>query len=607
MDVGFLNRLKCLQRLCDPTRDKDAPCALLFISGPDGKSNKGSISGLKYLFFGAVGKDLYDESNLEAIESLDEMVLLIQHTSVSVMWRSATRKRLHHLLSMTPLLIEYCTTKEEEQGDEDQLQLKKCRDFKKMLVEAVPLGENLGIPIPIGYTDVYDIEHWPLLQAFAMDEVLPGVSAGFLTSRNSVIDITEKMDNLFQCVDNYVVNHAIYTMVHTVLPHARQFLDQMGVSLCGVLSGAWDVAPGAINSTAPRNAEVTAEDLLGPFELLFQFGSMHTNFSVNPILRPIILFGVDTSHIGRPSDAFDWTQHTASHGSLHCVVEACEPSTGIRWCRSYLLHRGRSTHRIHIDSLVSNGDEEEEQEGDEKQAEDDVIRSSTGSSTSISAVTEQGLRRLEALYCKLQLALRYAVRCAFTVSSSVLEAASFIQSSLDGIMKRKECFQVMGFRAASTTDGAVLDKVSLRKGEVMQLHMDCMNAHGQIITVEDIKDIHDVCWVYIRVAIHGIALKTVSSTATGSQPATVPLGSIAVGDTFLFSACSRAQRKLDVPSFGSVLASTGDVSAPFSPYLHYGDPFCITHAIPYYRCLYGSGVEANSINHFMACLRLPRM
>jgi len=601
MDVGFLNRLKCLQRLCDPTRDKDAPCALLFVSGPDGKNNKGSIAGLKYLFFGAVGKDLYDESSIDAIESLDEMVLLVQQTSVSVMWRSAARSKLHHLLSMTPLLIEYATTKEEEEGDEDDLQLKKCRDFKRMLVEAVPLGENIGIPIPVGYTDVYDIEHWPLLQAFAMDEVLPGVSAGFLTSRNSVVDITEKMDNLFQAVDNYVVNHAICTMVRTVLPHARQFLEQMGVNLCGVLSGSWDAK--TVIATAERNSDITAEDILGPLELLFDFGSMHTNFPTNPTLRPSILFGADTGHIGKQT-AFDWTKQTATHGSLHCVVEACEPSTGVRWCRSYLLHRGRATHRIHIDSLVSNGDEEDaDDQADEKVGEDDIIRSGA-SSTSISAVTEQGLRRLEALYCKLHLALRYAVRCAFTVSSSVLEAANAVQACLDGIMKRKESFQMGGF--ACVTEPA-LDKITLRKGEVMQLHMDCMNAHGQIITVDDIKDIHNVCWVYIRVAIHGIGLKTVSSSATGSQPTTVPLGSIAVGDTFLFSACSNAQRKLDVSNFGGISAAAGDTTPAFSPYLPYSDPFCITHAIPYYRSLYGSGIEANSINHFIACLRLPRM
>ncbi len=83
MNVDFLNRLRCLQRLCG---DSDKPNGLLFINGPDGKSNRGSHCIFKYLFFGAVGKDLYEESSDDAIDSLDDLVLLIQQSSVSVIW-----------------------------------------------------------------------------------------------------------------------------------------------------------------------------------------------------------------------------------------------------------------------------------------------------------------------------------------------------------------------------------------------------------------------------------------------------------------------------------------------------------------------------------------
>ena len=42
---------------------------------------------MKYLFFGAVGKDLYDESSFDDMDNLDETVLLVQLNSVSVMWK----------------------------------------------------------------------------------------------------------------------------------------------------------------------------------------------------------------------------------------------------------------------------------------------------------------------------------------------------------------------------------------------------------------------------------------------------------------------------------------------------------------------------------------
>ena len=53
-----------------------------------------------------------------------------------------------------------------------------------------------------------------------------------------------------------------------------------------------------------------------------------------------------------------------------------------------------------------------------------------------------------------------------------------IQACLDGILKRKEPFSAPAMGLAGTE--GVLDKVWLRKGEVLQLHMDCMDAHGQV-------------------------------------------------------------------------------------------------------------------------------
>ena len=84
--VYFLQRLHQLQSLCS-SRNSDLPNALLFIPGADGRNNKGSSKVLKYLFFGSVGKDL-DDGFLEGkYDSLEEMVLLIQDTSVSVFYR----------------------------------------------------------------------------------------------------------------------------------------------------------------------------------------------------------------------------------------------------------------------------------------------------------------------------------------------------------------------------------------------------------------------------------------------------------------------------------------------------------------------------------------
>lgn len=83
---SFLNRISSLQRLCSEN-DKNFPKALLFIPGQDGRNNKGSVTILKYLMRGSVSKDLTDETLDPAFEPLEELVLLIRQTSVSVIWR----------------------------------------------------------------------------------------------------------------------------------------------------------------------------------------------------------------------------------------------------------------------------------------------------------------------------------------------------------------------------------------------------------------------------------------------------------------------------------------------------------------------------------------
>jgi len=69
-------------------------------------------------------------------------------------------------------------------------------------------------------------------------------------------------------------------------------------------------------------------------------------------------------------------------------------------------------------------------------------------------------------------------------------------------MKSKETFPVAGMTSNTTnsttntttntgSDNA-MDKIYLRKGEVLSVHMDCLNQFGQLITLDDIHDVHGV-------------------------------------------------------------------------------------------------------------------
>lgn len=104
------------------------------------------------------------------------------------------KKLLSPMYSFIPNLVEYLSTEEDER-EIDSMQARKCCDFKRMMLESVREGGGVGIPVPIGYDDVQDIESWPLLQSFALDHVFS--PTGFFTARYTVADITEHLEVCF--------------------------------------------------------------------------------------------------------------------------------------------------------------------------------------------------------------------------------------------------------------------------------------------------------------------------------------------------------------------------------------------------------------------------
>jgi hypothetical protein len=141
-----------LQALCSSS-NLELPNALVFVPGLDGKQNKGSFMILKYLFQGAVGRDIYEASLDEALDCLEEIVLIIQESSVSIFWSNAAKAVIGPILNTFPFVLEYCPTQEEE-DNVDEFEARKCDDFKRMMLESVPEGGVVGLPVPLGYDDV---------------------------------------------------------------------------------------------------------------------------------------------------------------------------------------------------------------------------------------------------------------------------------------------------------------------------------------------------------------------------------------------------------------------------------------------------------------------
>jgi hypothetical protein len=470
----------------------------------------------------------------------------------------------------------------------DQLQQRKCVDFKRMLLESCSRGSAIGVPIPIGYDDVQDIESWPLLQAFALEDLLPSsvstarpVSTGFFSSYFSVVDVTEYLDILFRTVDMAALDRAIVTVRKSVVPHALQFLRMIDAE------------------TAEQRASTTAEDAVGPLLMLFEFGELDAVSAVDPQMRPVCLFGSSTDGLGDPQFIRKPELMRVTAGkSAHLVVEGCEPATGVRWCRSYFLRRGKSIPYLHdAQDVIADPEQQQQQQQQGRASNTSSANSNSGSlDREQDLAMDPTLLRMQGLYCTLWLALRILVRKAFAANTDVLEAGQQVQAWLDDLLRGN--FSAHLSPAAREHWGGL---TCMLPSERLQVHMDCMNALGQIISIEDVDDLGGSCWTYIRVSVHGVRLP---AGETG-------FGSVAVGDTFLFNSSSAStlafQRFLpEGVQSASTDGSETDRTRDLFPLV--GDGICLTHPIPYWHALPGAaGDEERNSERLLASIRNPLM
>ena len=560
-------RLKALQRLCS-NENSNYPQGILIVPGPDGRNNKFAIQILKYLFLASLGKDLLDALIDTEYECLEEIVLLIQETSVSVIWNEQIKSLIGPVLFQgCSHIIEYTATSKED-DEIDVYQEWKCVNFKRMMLESVDFGRIVGIPVPLGYETIQDIESWPLIQSFALDSVF--IPVGIFTNKYNVVDIAEYIDIMFRTIDSYTVDNAIDIVRKSIVPHSEQLISQLDAH------------------TADQRTKVTADDAVGPLDMLFEFGCMECPYSPDPSLKPILYFGADTNYIGSDTPLKGWQDKVAAN-SLHVVYESCEPSTGMRWCRTYFLQRGKSIEYIRdVDALVNEVIEDDNADIAEGKDEEDSVENNVAQPVEvdanipiealrISASIVNAINRLEALYVKIWLGLRFVVREAFSMHNDVLDAATYIQQGIDDVMKGKPHSVIL-----KDIPYLGLHEVVLVMDEQLLVHIDCLDALGRIVSIEDIDEMGGTIWVYVRVSVSGIAL------GEGDN-----IGTVAVGDTFLFA-----------PVYESVTESVAHNKFVL-PLI--SDAYCVTHAVPYYRCILGNGAEEITTQRLLRCTRSLHM
>jgi hypothetical protein len=127
--------------------------------------------------------------------------------------------------------------------------------------------------------------------------------------------------------------------------------------------------------------------------------------------------------------------------------------------------------------------------------------------------------------------------------------------------------------------------------------------------------------VYVRVSIDGIPLVVSNSTSSlllhSNKISTTKknkkkYGSVAVGDTFLFTSLSTRYNTTLMVSEQTLTSQKKSISTNKNEFLSStefltSDVFCMTHILPYYRCFLGNNSEEMSVRRLLTCTKSPHL
>jgi hypothetical protein len=106
----------------------------------------------------------------------------------------------------------------------------------------------------------------------------------------------------------------------------------------------------------------------------------------------------------------------------------------------------------------------------------------------------EDIKRMMSLYVKLWFALRVLVHDLFLSSRDVLTAATELQRQLNDVLRNANDNSNVEVEFSLSMAG------TMQANESLPLHIDCMNALGEIIALEDVQDMGGWCMlgVYSR-------------------------------------------------------------------------------------------------------------
>lgn len=332
--VASRNRLRFVQHLCRVSGDSTdtAPDAILCLPGADGRYAPGATSLLKYLLLGSSGASLVGAHGGvdPAHEALEDCVLVVSCDRVAVFHPPAAAPLLApHLAVWRNVTVHTITPEESENVEASEL-------FKiKAFVRMVAPYARVGVPLTPGWrrgrapdaalaaTTQFEVEEWPLVQAFGLADMGTG---GFFTMVHSVVDVGPQLRAVYAAIDA----HAVKLLAYETSPD----LEKHWESFSSVLS---------VIKTPSRRLALSEEVVGNAILTYYNFGRIHEAEGAAPPEGhgARVLFGTRSSVEGAVSGgATVEDSGVAGMPARHLTAEAEDPDTCVRVARSYFLASG---------------------------------------------------------------------------------------------------------------------------------------------------------------------------------------------------------------------------------------------------------------------------
>lgn len=182
------------------------PDGILCSLGIDSRYNEGCTELAKYLFYGLYGrKQLTLDYAVEEFpeEMLDDVILLIKAECVHLYCNPLNYSYLLPYISHWRNLHLYCMT-EAEYEDEEAAEEFKISSFVTMVRDCFHIGVPYSSQGHVQKFDMFMVEKWPLIQAFALE----GIGGGsFFTLKYKLIDMSEKLWQVYNKLDPVSLEH----------------------------------------------------------------------------------------------------------------------------------------------------------------------------------------------------------------------------------------------------------------------------------------------------------------------------------------------------------------------------------------------------------------